>query len=266
MSVGSTELATGVGSTEPGESAGVGFAVAGAEAERRHRLGRCREREALVVVKVGGAVATSTARQIRGLARSCCKVVVVHGAGPQISAEMRRRGLPVEFVGGRRVTTAQGLEVVRESFAAVNAALCEAIGPRAVPVFGDEIGIVARQVPELGLVGDPLPCRPPAIETALHGGLIPVVAPLAGGPLNVNADEAASALAIGLEAEKILFLTDVPGLLLEDAVVPAIGAADAENLLDAGQLEGGIVPKLRAAVTAAKLGVQAEIGETAVLA
>jgi acetylglutamate kinase len=219
-----------------------------------------------VVVKVGGAVANSTARQIHGLVTDCYKVVVVHGAGPQISAEMRRRGLPVEFVGGRRLTSPEALEVVRESFAWVNAALCAAIGERAVPLFGDEIGLVARRVPELGLVGDPVPCRPAAIEAALADGLIPVVAPFAAGPLNVNADEAASALAIGLAAERILFLTDVPGLLLEDAVVPSIAAAAAENLLDAGELEGGIVPKLRAAVTAAKLGVKAEIGETAVLA
>ena len=135
-----------------------------------------------------------------------------------------------------------------------------------MPLFGDEIGLIARQVPALGLVGDPIPCRPPEIETALDAGLIPVVAPLASGPLNVNADEAASALAIGLGAEKILFLTDVPGLLLEGSVVPSIEARTAQGLLDAGELEGGIVPKLQAAVTAAKLGVRAEIGETAVLA
>jgi acetylglutamate kinase len=192
--------------------------------------------------------------------------VVVHGAGPQISAEMERRGLPVEFVGGRRVTSAAALDVVRESFAEVNAGLCAAIGPRARPLFGDEIGLVALQVPELGLVGDPLPSRPQAIEAALADGLIPVVAPLAAGPLNVNADEMAAALAIGLGAESLLFLTDVAGLLLGGAVVPAIEAHRAENLLDAGELEGGIVPKLRAAVTAAKLGVRAEIGETAVVA
>jgi acetylglutamate kinase len=219
-----------------------------------------------VVVKVGGAVANSVASQVNDLATRRCNVVVVHGAGPQISAEMRRRGLPVEFVGGRRVTTAAGLTVVRESFAAVNTALCDAIGSRALPLFGDEIGLVARHVPELGLVGDPVPCRPSAIEASLADGLIPVVAPLAVGPLNVNADEAASALAIGLGAEKILFLTDVPGLLLEGSVVPVIEAGAAEGLLDAGELDGGIVPKLRAAVTAARLGVRAEIGETAVLA
>ena len=71
---------------------------------------------------------------------------------------------------------------------------------------------------------------------------------------------------IGLGADRILFLTDVPGLLLEDAVVAAIDSTEAEGLLDAGELEGGIVPKLRAAVTAARVGVRAEIGETAVLA
>ena len=84
-----------------------------------------------VVVKVGGAVASTVAGHITGLATHCCEVVAVHGAGPQISSEMRRLGLPVEFVGGRRVTTAAGLDVVRESFAAVNASLCRAIGPRA---------------------------------------------------------------------------------------------------------------------------------------
>jgi acetylglutamate kinase len=179
---------------------------------------------------------------------------------------MERRGIPVEFVAGRRVTSAAGLEVVRESFAHVNAALCRAIGPRAVGFFGDEIGLKATQVAKLGLVGDALPSSPPAVEQALAEGLVPVVAPLAGGPLNVNADEAAAALAVGLGADRVLFVTDVAGLLLAGAVVEAIGAREAEDLLDAGELEGGIVPKLRAAIIAARGGVQAEIGETAVLA
>ena len=219
-----------------------------------------------VVVKVGGAVASDAAAAILELTVDGSEVVVVHGAGPQISREMERLGLPVAFVHGRRVTSPLALQVVRASFATVNATICSALGPRAVGLFGDEIGLVARHVPALGLVGNPVPCRPAAIEAALAGGLIPVVAPLAAGPLNVNADEAASALAIGLGAEKIVFLTDVPGLMLEGSVVPAIEAGHAEDLLAAGALEGGIVPKLRAAVTAARLGVQAEIGETAVRA
>jgi acetylglutamate kinase len=93
-----------------------------------------------------------------------------------------------------------------------------------------------------------------------------VVAPLAQGPLNVNADEAAAALAVGLDAERILFLTDVPGVLHGGVLVPVVDPQEASRLLDAGALHGGIVPKLRAAITAARLGVRAEIGETAVVA
>ena len=193
-------------------------------------------------------------------------VCVVHGAGPQISEEMRRLGLPVEFIGGRRVTSPAALEVVRSSFAAVNRAVCAALGPRAAGLFGDEIGLPAVRIPELGEVGDPLPSAPPAILEALAAGRIPVVAPLAAGPLNVNADEAASALAVGLGAERILFVSDVPGLLLAGSVVATIRAEEALELLDGGLLEGVILPKLRAAVAAARRGVPAEIGETAVLA
>jgi acetylglutamate kinase len=219
-----------------------------------------------IVVKCGGAVAESAAATIRELAKTE-QVVVVHGAGPQISAEMERRGLVVQFVGGRRVTTKAGIDVVRSSMAEVNARLCAAIGELALPLFGDEIGIHATQVAMLGLVGDPIPCAPSQVVDALAAGLIPVVAPLAEGPLNVNADEAAAAIAVGLEADRILFLTDVPGLLNNGGeLVHVIDAEEASKLLDAGAFEGGIIPKLRAAVTAAQLGVRAEIGRTSVVA
>jgi len=219
-----------------------------------------------LVVKCGGSVAGEAAALVRPFLQAGNPVVVVHGAGPQISAEMERRGLAVEFVRGRRVTSPEALAVVRESIAAVNAGLCRAIGPKAVGLMGDEIGLQATRVEELGEVGDPTPSAPPAVLDALAAGLIPVVAPIAAGPLNVNADEAASALAIGLEAERILFLTDVPGLLLAGAVVSRIAADDAAELLDAGTLQGGIQPKLHAALTAARQGVPAEIGRTAVVA
>ena len=218
-----------------------------------------------IVLKVGGAVADEAATLALVLAGKH-EVCVVHGAGPQISAELDRRGLEVRFVEGRRVTSAEALLVVRESLAAVNAAICRVLRPVAVPLFGDEIGLAAERIPGLGFVGSPLPSRPPAIEAAFAAGLIPVVAPLGVGPLNVNADEAAAALAIGLGADRLLFLTDVPGLLLGGAVAATIHGVEAERLLDAGELSGGIVPKLRAAVGAARGGVQAEIGATAVLA
>jgi acetylglutamate kinase len=219
----------------------------------------------LVVLKLGGAIAGDAAETILQLAAGR-EVVVVHGAGPQISALMRERGLEVTFVEGRRVTTPEALELVRESLAEVNAALCAAIGPRALGLMGDEIGLAATQVPKLGLVGDPLPSCPAPVVGALREGRIPVIAPLAKGPLNVNADEAAVALAAGLGAERILFVTDVPGLLIDGDVVASIGADEADTLLRAGSFEGGIVPKLQAAVHAARLGMRAEIGQTAVVA
>ena len=220
-----------------------------------------------VVVKVGGNAALdgTALGLVRDLA-AAHNVVVVHGAGPQITQEMERRGLPVTFVGGRRVTSLEALEIVRDAYTGINKRLCRMLGEAAVGLFGDEIGLRAEAVPELGLVGEALPSRPHAIVTALTEGQIPVVAPLAEGPLNVNADDAATVLALGLGAARIVFVSDVPGLLRHGAVVSQIGSREAHRLLAAGELEGGIVPKLQAAVTAARLGVRAEIGETLVLA
>ena len=218
-----------------------------------------------LIVKVGGAIAGDSADRILGLVEEGHQVCVVHGAGPQITLEMQRRSIPVEFVGGRRRTSAAALEVVRESMAEVNAALCAALGDLAVPVFGDRAGLLAVPVPPLGLVGDPLPCRPGAILDALAAGLVPVVAPLAVGPLNVNADDAATALALGLGARTLVFLTDVPGLYVDGDVVDRIGVAEAQRLLDAGVFDGGIVPKRRAAAIAAGRGVSAHLGRTAVV-
>ena len=213
----------------------------------------------ILVLKVGGASLASIRVPDE-------PTVVVHGAGPQISAEMARRGLEPRFVDGRRVTTPEVLEIVRESFTAASAELCTAIGPRAVPLFGDEIGLAARRIPGLGLVGEALPCAPTAIVDALAAGLVPVVAPLAEGPLNVNADEAAAALAVGLSAERLLFLTDVPGVFHEGRLLETIEAAHAEALVGAGGFDGGIVPKLLAAAGAARRGLLTEIGCTAVVA
>jgi len=219
-----------------------------------------------LIVKVGGAVAAESADRILGLREDGHQVVVVHGAGPQITDEMKSRGIPVEFVNGRRRTSRAALDVVKESLVAVNASLCAALGDVAVPVIGDEAGLFAVPVPPLGWVGDPLPCRPKPILDALAAGLVPVVAPLAVGPLNVNADDASAALALGLGAGRLVFLTDVPGLYLDDVVVDAIRATDANRRLDEGAFEGGIVPKLRAAAIAAASGIPAEIGATAVVA
>jgi acetylglutamate kinase len=219
-----------------------------------------------LVVKVGGAVATDSAGHILGLVEEGHEVVVVHGAGPQITKEMIRRGISVDFVAGRRRTSRAGVDVVRDSLAEVNAGLCAALGEIAEPIFGDIHGLLAVPVPSLGWVGDPLPSRPPAILEALSAGKVPVVAPLAVGPLNVNADDAAAALALGLGAKRLLFLTDVAGLYIDDEIVDSIDSVLANKLLAEGAFDGGIVPKLRAAAIAAANGVSTEIGRTAVIA
>lgn len=215
----------------------------------------------LVVLKVGGGVVATAAQAVEDLVFQEHKVLLVHGAGAQITAAMERLGIPVSFVGGRRVTSAEALDVVRAALAEVNAELCAAIGPRAVP-FPDG-ALEATPAPGLGLVGDPVASAPAAVVDALAAGKIPVVAPLAGG-LNVNGDEAAVALALGLGAERIVFVSDVPGVLVDGAVALQLAAGEAERL--AGGFEGGIVPKLLAAARAARAGVAAEIGLTVVTA
>ena len=189
----------------------------------------------LVVVKVGGAASADAAGRVLALGEHH-RVCVVHGAGPQITAEVARRGLPLAFVRGRRVTTPEVLAIVLESLAQVNAALVEALGPRAVAAPAGLLD--ATPVPELGLVGEALPSAPELVRHALDAGLIPVVQPVAAGPLNVNGDEA--------------------------AVARSLAAHEAERLADT--FDGGIVPKLLAAVRAARGGVETEIGRTAVTA
>ena len=219
-----------------------------------------------VVLKLGGRVAAAAAAEALALRAAGHDVVIVHGAGPQITAEMERRGIAPAFVDGRRVTTAGGARGRPCVAGRGQREVCAAIGPDAVSLFGDEIGLRATQVDALGLVGDPVPSSPAAIEDALAAGRIPVVAPLAEGPLNVNADEAAAALAVGLGAERIVFVSDVPGVLMDGAVMGQIDVEDADRMLGDGTFQGGIVPKLEAAVLATRGGVHAVIGATEVVA
>jgi acetylglutamate kinase len=219
-----------------------------------------------VVLKLGGRVAADSVDLVLARHHAGDEVVVVHGAGPQITAELEARGIPVTFVGGRRFTDQATLAVVRRSLVGVGAELSAALGPTALQLVGDEIGLEATRVTALGFVGDPLPSSPAAVEQVLAERRITVVTPIAVGPLNVNADEAAAALAAGLGADRVLFVSDVPGVYVEGAVAQRLHVDDADKLLRSGAFDGGIVPKLFAAVRAARLGITAEIGETAVVA
>jgi acetylglutamate kinase len=220
----------------------------------------------LTVVKCGGALLAkerfAIARHVDEGADAC----VVHGAGSRISRALDEAGVVSSFVGGRRVTTDEAIPIVREAFKRENQELCRQIGDRAVGLMGDDLGLEAERIPGYGHAGMLLPVVPAALWGLLAVGALPVIAPLARGPLNVNADEAASALAVGIGADQIVFLTDVPGVFHEGRLLHSIRAGRAETLVDSGHFDGGIVPKLLAASHAARNGLVAEIGATAVLA
>jgi acetylglutamate kinase len=211
----------------------------------------------IVVLKVGGSSAAAAAAQVAREAAGGRAIVVVHGGGPQINARMRERNLEPRYTGGRRITDAASLACVDEGLRAVNAELCadlEAAGlhTRALPV-----GVVrANRVPDLGLVGDPVGADLEEVREALAQGEVPVVGPLATeigafGFLNVNADDAAAALAGALGADELVFLTDVPGVLDEHgALIPTVRASAPPS-----SASGGMLPKLEAAAAALSAGV-----------
>ncbi len=174
-----------------------------------------------VVLKLGGGVAADSLEVVRERHAAGDEVVVVHGAGPQITAELQARGIPVRFLRGRRFTDPATLAVVRSSLIAVGAELSAALGPAAVHLVGDEIGLEALPVAELGLVGEPIPGRLETVAACLDAGRIPVVTPIAVGPLNVNADEAATAIAASVAADRVVFVSDVAWRLPRGRCPPA---------------------------------------------
>jgi acetylglutamate kinase len=228
-----------------------------------------------VVVKYGGNAMTdpALARQFADdvvLMRSVgMRPVVVHGGGPQISALMERLGMVPEFRDGLRVTDAESLDVARMVLVGkINRDIVSAVnvhGPLAVGLSGEDAGLILASArnPELGFVGDVAAVNPGIVERLLAEELIPVVstigADLAGQSYNINADTVAGALAEALGAEKVVYLTDVEGLLadLDDpsSLISHIDAAQLQKLIDAGGLTGGMIPKIAACVHAVDYGV-----------
>ena len=193
------------------------------------------------------------------------KPVVVHGGGPQISARLAELGIKSEFKGGLRVTTAQTIDVVRDvlrnQISADLASMIADAGAEPIVMSGeDNFLFQAKQTfldtddgpQDIGFVGEVTSVNPRAVWDALNDGKIPVIsttAPGADGQLyNVNADLAAAAAAVAFGAEKLMVLTDVPGLYSEwpnlDSLVSEITAAELEELLPT--LESGMIPKMQA--------------------
>jgi acetylglutamate kinase len=233
-----------------------------------------------IVVKYGGNAMTDPelkkqfAEDIVFLRMAGFKPVVVHGGGPQISQMLDRLGIESEFKGGLRVTTDEAMDVVRMVLVGqVQRELVGLInqhGPFAVGLSGEDAGlftarrtnaVVDGEEVDLGLVGEVDQVRPEAVIDVIEAGRIPVISSVAPDPSgavhNVNADTAAAALAVALQAEKLLVLTDVEGLYRDwpnsTDLIQEINPADLKAML--GSLASGMVPKMQACYNAVANGV-----------
>lgn len=236
----------------------------------------------VIVVKFGGNAMVSEelsrafAEDMVFLHHAGIKPVVVHGGGPQISSMLERLGIASEFRGGLRVTTAEAMQVVRMVLTGEVGrglvGLINAHGPYAVGLSGEDGGllqaervgtVVDGEEVDLGLVGEVVGVNPGAVIDLLEAGRIPVIstiAPQVGDPetvLNVNADTAAAALAIALNASRFMVLTDVEGLYRDwpkrDSLVSTISAEELRQLLPS--LSSGMIPKMGACLKAVDGGV-----------
>jgi len=236
----------------------------------------------VVVIKFGGnamvddALTAAFAEDVVYLRTVGVRPVVVHGGGPQISAMLERLGIPSEFRGGYRVTTPEVMDVVRMVLTGVvGRDLVGAInlhGPIATAISGEDGGLfggrrrqgtVDGAPVDLGQVGDVVEVDPTPVLAQLDAGGIPVISTIApdldrpGESLNVNADSAAAALAVALGAEKLVVLTDVPGLYADwpnrDSLVSSLTASELTAMLPS--LESGMIPKMTACLEAVVGGV-----------
>jgi acetylglutamate kinase len=237
---------------------------------------------ATIVIKYGGSAMVDPelqrafAADMVFLRYAGLRPVVVHGGGPQISAMLARLGIATEFRGGLRVTTAEAADVVRMVLVGqVGRRLVNLInghGPFAVGLSGEDARLftavrrpayVDGEPVDVGQVGDVASVHASAVTDLIAAGRIPVistVAPDADGVLhNLNADTAAAALAVALEARKLVVLTDVPGLYADwpdpESLVSRIAADDLATLLP--RLSAGMVPKMEACLRAVRGGVPA---------
>ena len=229
----------------------------------------------VVVVKFGGsamedpALAALFAQDVVLMRSVGMRPVVVHGGGPQIGALMARLGMVPEFRDGMRVTDADTLDVARMVLVGkVNRDIVSAVNvlaPMAVGLSGEDAGLIlaAARNPDLGFVGDVVHVNPSIIERLLAEELIPVIATIGsdaeGQAYNINADVAAAAIAAALAAEKLVYLTDVAGLLADvgdaSSLVHSLTVDELDAWLAGGKVSGGMIPKLASCARAVRGGV-----------
>ncbi len=232
----------------------------------------------VTVVKIGGSTLgqhDTSLDDIASLHAEGHRLVIVHGGGATISEWLAKHGVESRFVRGLRATDAPTLDVVVAVLAGlVNKQLVaelQARGARAVGLSGVDGAVLRarRYDAELGFVGEIVTVEPALLRSVVEDGAVAVLAPIAievdgdaigGQLLNVNADTVAGELAAALPAERLVFLTDVPGVLdSSGAVRPQLSAADAQELLQSGVVTGGMIPKVESALRAASAGVPAAV-------
>jgi acetylglutamate kinase len=226
-----------------------------------------------IVIKYGGSAQTdpelraSFAVDVVLLKYIGLRPVIVHGGGPQIGATLKRLGRESTFVDGLRVTDDETMEVVEMVLGGkLNreiVALVQQAGGRAMGLTGSDGGMLRVErlrEPDLGRVGSVVLVEPAAIRAASDAGFVPVIAPIGvdaqGVTHNVNADEAAGAIAIALRAEKLILLTDVEGV--KDAggrLIRQLGAQEARKSIAEGTIRGGMIPKVECCLAALAGGV-----------
>jgi acetylglutamate kinase len=227
-----------------------------------------------ILVKLGGTLLDDPASRIslgRQIAAAHAKasVVVVHGGGKQMTRFLTERGMESRFVGGLRVTTPEVVDAVLKVFAgSVNKQLVGALRAAGAPAAGlsgidGGLAVAEQMNPELGAVGRIVSADARILDTLLGGGFMPVVACVAGGGagaeavFNVNADQMAVACAAAWKADRLLFLTDVPGVKRADgSVIPRLTPAAARELIRSGVATGGMQAKLESACAALAAGVR----------
>jgi acetylglutamate kinase len=197
-------------------------------------------------------------------------LVIVHGGGKDIAHLQQRLGLTPRFVEGLRVTDDDSLWAAEMALSGtVNkrfTARLVGAGVQALGVSGVDVGLLRaaklrHDSVDLGRVGEVTEVNVECLRTLLGVGLTPVVSPISlgsdGRPFNVNADHVALAIATALQVEEAIFLTDVPGVLQEGELLPALDAAEAQVLIEGGVISGGMIPKVRSALEAVAQGVGA---------
>lgn len=232
------------------------------------------------VIKIGGRAQSDP--ELIGALRAASRrsrVCVVHGGGDEVSALQRRLGATPRFHGGRRITTAEDIEIVRMVLSGtVNKRLVAQLvgeGVRAVGLSGEDDGLlraraVARET--LGEVGEPTRVDARVLHALMEAGFVPVISPLArdddtGGTLNVNGDDAAAAIAEALGAQELALIADVPGVIAAGAVVAALAPDAIGALVETGAARDGMAAKLDAARRAVERGVvRVRIGDVRAIA